>query len=153
MLNGAASRLSQTAGTLPSVSTTQANASGVEPTRKQDDDGQQMLVHGFLPWKRDTLLFGPAGVGKTTAAVALAWSVISGKPFLDHDMPRRHHRARCCSSAPMAATVPTACGKTQPRTLASPEDPRCGLKVASTGALTRRKASVHGVARQQGSRS
>ena len=53
----------------------------------KDGEHQQMLVHGFLPWKRDTLLFGPAGVGKTTAAVALAWSVISGKPFLDHDIP------------------------------------------------------------------
>lgn len=47
---------------------------------------QQMLVHGFLPWKRDALLFGPAGAGKTTAAVRLAWSVITGEPFLDHDI-------------------------------------------------------------------
>ena len=52
-----------------------------------DADGQEMLVHGFLPWKRDALVFGPGGVGKTTAAVALAWCVISGTPFLDHQIP------------------------------------------------------------------
>ena len=45
-----------------------------------------MLVDGFLPWKRDALLFGPGGVGKTTAAVGIAWSVISGEPFLDHQI-------------------------------------------------------------------
>ena len=52
----------------------------------EDAEEQQMLVHGFLPWKRDALLFGPGGVGKTTASVALAWSVISGTPFLDHQI-------------------------------------------------------------------
>ena len=52
----------------------------------QETDEQQMLIHGFLPWKRDALIFGPGGAGKTTAAVALAWSVISGTPFLDHQI-------------------------------------------------------------------
>jgi len=52
----------------------------------EDTEEQQMLVHGFLPWKRDALVFGPGGVGKTTASVALAWSVISGVPFLDHQI-------------------------------------------------------------------
>ena len=52
-----------------------------------DAEGQEMLVHGFLPWKRDALVFGPGGVGKTTAAVALAWAAISGTPFLDHQIP------------------------------------------------------------------
>lgn len=52
----------------------------------EDAEEQQMLVHGFLPWKRDALVFGPGGVGKTTASVALAWSVISGTPFLDHQI-------------------------------------------------------------------
>jgi hypothetical protein len=58
-------------------------------TAIDDDDreGQQMLVDGFLPWKRDALVFGPGGVGKTTAAVGIAWSVISGTPFLDHQIP------------------------------------------------------------------
>ena len=54
---------------------------------EDDREGQQMLVDGFLPYKRDALLFGPGGVGKTTAAVGLAWSVISGQPFLDHQIP------------------------------------------------------------------
>ena len=58
-------------------------------TATDDDDreGQQMLVYGFLPWKRDALVFGPGGVGKTTAAVGIAWSVITGSPFLDHQIP------------------------------------------------------------------
>jgi hypothetical protein len=56
-------------------------------TDDDDREGQQMLVAGFLPWKRDALIFGPGGVGKTTAAVGIGWSVISGTPFLDHQIP------------------------------------------------------------------
>ena len=54
--------------------------------QSREGEHQQMLIDGFLPWKRDALLFGPGGVGKTTAAVAMAWCVISGKPFLDYDI-------------------------------------------------------------------
>ena len=57
---------------------------GANQTREGEQ--QQMLVHGFLPWKRDSVLFGPGGVGKTTAAIGLAWSVITGEPFLDHEI-------------------------------------------------------------------
>ena len=57
---------------------------GANQTREGEE--QQMLVHGFLPWKRDGVLFGPGGVGKTTAAVRLAWSVITGESFLDHSI-------------------------------------------------------------------
>ena len=64
-------------------STRRRNRSSVGP---DDAEQEQMLVDGFLPWKRDALLFGPGGVGKTTAAVGIAWSVISGTPFLDHQI-------------------------------------------------------------------
>ncbi|RPF80723.1 MAG: hypothetical protein CBB80_010600 [Synechococcus sp. TMED20] len=54
--------------------------------QSREGEHQQMLIDGFLPWKRDALLFGPGGVGKTTAAVAMAWCVISGKSFLDYQI-------------------------------------------------------------------
>ena len=60
---------------------------GRAPNQTRQGEQQQMLIHGFLPWKRDAVLFGPGGAGKTTAAVAMAWSVITGEPFLDHEMP------------------------------------------------------------------
>ena len=60
---------------------------GRAPNQTRKGEQQQMLIHGFLPWKRDAVLFGPGGAGKTTAAVAMAWSVITGEPFLDHEMP------------------------------------------------------------------
>ena len=53
----------------------------------REGEQQQMLVHGFLPWKRDAVLFGPGGVGKTTAAVRIAWSAITGEPLLDFEIP------------------------------------------------------------------
>jgi len=56
------------------------------PNETREGEEQQMLVHGFLHWKRDAVLFGPGGVGKTTAAIRIAWSVITGEPFLDHDI-------------------------------------------------------------------
>ncbi|KZR92361.1 hypothetical protein MITS9509_01348 [Synechococcus sp. MIT S9509] len=59
---------------------------GRSANQRQEGESQQMLVDGFLPWKRDALLFGSAGVGKTTAGVGLSWSVISGTPFLDHQI-------------------------------------------------------------------
>ena len=60
---------------------------GRAPNQTREGEQQQMLVHGFLPWKRDAVLFGPGGVGKTTAAVRIAWSAITGEPFLDHEIP------------------------------------------------------------------
>ena len=60
---------------------------GRSPNQTREGEQQQMLVHGFLPWKRDAVLFGPGGVGKTTAAVRIAWSAITGEPFLDHEIP------------------------------------------------------------------
>jgi len=60
---------------------------GRAPNQTRDGEQQQMLVHGFLPWKRDAVLFGPGGVGKTTAAVRIAWSAITCEPFLDHEIP------------------------------------------------------------------
>ncbi|WP_413325914.1 AAA family ATPase [Synechococcus sp. MIT S9503] len=60
---------------------------GRAPNQTREGEQQQMLIHGFLPWKRDAVLFGPGGAGKTTAAVSIAWSVITGEPFLDHEIP------------------------------------------------------------------
>lgn len=47
-------------------------------------EGLDYLVDGFLPANGLALSYGPKGVGKTTAAVALSFSVIDGKGFLDH---------------------------------------------------------------------
>ena len=60
---------------------------GRAPNQTREGEQQQMLVHGFLPWKRDAVLFCPGGAGKTTAAVRIAWSAITGEPFLDHEIP------------------------------------------------------------------
>ncbi|QNI53609.1 AAA domain-containing protein [Synechococcus sp. BIOS-E4-1] len=60
---------------------------GRSPNQTREGEQQQMLVHGFLPWKRDAVLFGAGGVGKTTAAVRIAWSAITGEPLLDFEIP------------------------------------------------------------------
>ncbi len=52
----------------------------------RESDRDQQLVHGFVQHKRDALIFGSAGAGKTTAGVGLAWSVITGEPFLDSEV-------------------------------------------------------------------
>jgi len=45
------------------------------------------LIPGFLLWRRDHLLFGAGGSGKTMAAAALAVCCIKGTPFLDQEIP------------------------------------------------------------------
>jgi hypothetical protein len=47
--------------------------------------GIDWLLEGFLPANDQTLLFAPAGAGKTTAALAMAFAVIDGTGFLDRD--------------------------------------------------------------------
>ena len=44
-------------------------------------------LEGFIPANDLTLLFGQAGAGKTTAALALAFAVVDGTGFLDRDSP------------------------------------------------------------------
>ena len=45
------------------------------------------LLPGFLLWRRDHLLFGAGGTGKTMAAAAMAVCCIKGRPFLDQEIP------------------------------------------------------------------
>ena len=51
--------------------------------------GMDWLVEGFIPDNDLTLLYGAAGTGKTTAALALACAVLRGTGFLDHEHPAR----------------------------------------------------------------
>ena len=48
-------------------------------------EGLDWLLEGFLPDRDQALLFAPAGAGKTTAALGMAFAVIDGTGFLDHD--------------------------------------------------------------------
>ena len=43
------------------------------------------LLEGFLPANDQALLYAPAGAGKTTAALAMAFAVIEGSGFLDRE--------------------------------------------------------------------
>jgi hypothetical protein len=45
------------------------------------------LIPGFLLWRRDHLLFGAGGTGKTMAAAQMAVCCIKGLPFLDQEIP------------------------------------------------------------------
>lgn len=47
--------------------------------------GLDWLLEGFLPDRDQALLYAPAGAGKTTAALGMAFAVIDGTGFLDHD--------------------------------------------------------------------
>ncbi len=51
------------------------------------DSPAEDLLPGFLLWRRDHVLFGPGGSGKTMAAAAMASSIIKGRPFLDSEIP------------------------------------------------------------------
>jgi hypothetical protein len=51
------------------------------------DSPAEDLLPGFLLWRRDHLLFGAGGTGKTMAAAAIAVCCIKGKPFLDQEIP------------------------------------------------------------------
>lgn len=47
--------------------------------------GLDWLLEGFLPDRDQALLYAPAGAGKTTAALGMAFAVLDGTGFLDHD--------------------------------------------------------------------
>ena len=47
--------------------------------------GIDWLLEGFIPANDQALLYAPAGAGKTTAALAMAFAVTDGTGFLDHD--------------------------------------------------------------------
>lgn len=47
--------------------------------------GIDWLLEGFIPDNDQTLIYAPAGAGKTTAALAMAFAVTDGTGFLDHD--------------------------------------------------------------------
>jgi len=49
--------------------------------------GMDWLVEGFVPDNDLTLLWGDAGTGKTTAALAIALAVLKGTGLLDHEAP------------------------------------------------------------------
>ena len=47
----------------------------------------EWLLEGFIPVNDQVLLYGEAGTGKTTAAIAAAFAVIDGTGLLDHTTP------------------------------------------------------------------
>lgn len=51
------------------------------------DSPAEDLLPGFLLWRRDHVLFGAGGSGKTLAAAAMGVAVIKGLPFLDQEIP------------------------------------------------------------------
>jgi hypothetical protein len=51
------------------------------------DSPAEDLLPGFLLWRRDHVLFGAGGAGKTMAAAAMAGAVIKGRAFLDSEIP------------------------------------------------------------------
>ena len=50
------------------------------------DSPAEDLLPGFLLWRRDHVLFGAGGTGKTMAAAAMGVSIIKGRPFLDQQI-------------------------------------------------------------------
>lgn len=52
-------------------------------------EGLDYLIDGFVPQNALTLSYGTKGVGKTTAAMAMAFAVIDGKGFLDRSKPTK----------------------------------------------------------------
>lgn len=50
------------------------------------DSPAEDLLPGFLLWRRDHLLFGAGGAGKTIAAAAMGVAIIKGTPFLDQEI-------------------------------------------------------------------
>ena len=55
-------------------------------------EGMDFLIDGHVPENDQTMLFGKAGTGKTTAAVGYARSILFGEGFLDHPYPARRGR-------------------------------------------------------------
>jgi hypothetical protein len=50
------------------------------------DSPAEDLLPGFLLWRRDHVLFGAGGSGKTLAAAAMGVAIIKGTPFLDQEI-------------------------------------------------------------------
>jgi hypothetical protein len=50
------------------------------------DSPAEDLLPGFLLWRRDHLLFGAGGAGKTLAAAAMGVAIIKSTPFLDQQI-------------------------------------------------------------------
>jgi len=51
------------------------------------DSPAEDLLPGFLLWRRDHVLFGAGGSGKTMAAAGMGVAIIKGRPFLDQEIP------------------------------------------------------------------
>jgi hypothetical protein len=67
----------------------QTSHSGGSRNRKLSDpmsSPAEDLLPGFLLWRRDHLLFGAGGTGKTLAAAQIAICLIKGLPFLDQQI-------------------------------------------------------------------
>lgn len=56
-------------------------------------EGLDYLIDGFVPQNGLTLLYGAKGVGKTTAAMGMAFAVVDGKGFLDRSKPTKPGKA------------------------------------------------------------
>jgi hypothetical protein len=51
------------------------------------DNPAEDLIPGFLLWRRDHVVFGAGGAGKTIAAAAMGAAIIKGTSFLDQQIP------------------------------------------------------------------
>ena len=71
--------------------------------------GMDFLVDGFVPANDQTLLYGKAGSGKTTAALEMSFAVLEGTGFLDHSHPARPASilfiASDCGAVPLKAAL------------------------------------------------
>lgn len=90
--------------------------------------GIDWLLEGFIPANDQSLIYAPAGAGKTTAALAMAFAVTDGTGFLDHDTRATRGNALLIASdsgaGPLIRTLAEMGRGDDPALSASTSDPR-----------------------------
>lgn len=85
---------------------------GTTPTAPSVDldavDAIDALIDGFVPQHDLALLYGEKGTGKTMAALEMAFAVIDGRGFLDHDRPAPKGKVLFIASDSGAAPLKSA---------------------------------------------